>query len=386
MHKDQFILPEDVIYMCGHSLGPCSKLAMNAVSKTMQDWSIDAVKAWNDKAWINLPFSIAAKIAPLIGADPSEVAVSDSTSVNLFKVLMSALRLNSNRNIILSTDDNFPADLYIAQGIAEFKNEVILKTVMAEKLIESLDDTIAVLMLTQVNYRDASVHDLAEITKYAHEHGILVVWDLSHSVGILPINLKESDADFAVGCTYKYLNGGPGAPSFIYVNARHSHNAQSPIYGWMGHKQPFIFASNYESSGAASYIAGTPYILSLKALEAALGIFEDIDITKIYEQSLQSLVVLEKGLKQYGLNICLPETKLRGGHLAFLHDQAYSLSRALIKHGVICDYREPNLIRLCVNPLYLNLGDIKLCLKIIGNILEKKIYLLPEYQIKLRVT
>ncbi len=386
MHKDQFILPEDAIYMCGHSLGPCSKLAMDAVSKTMQDWSLYAIKAWNDKAWIDLPFSVATKIAPLIGADVSEVVVSDSTSVNLFKVLMSALKINSKRKIILTTDDNFPADLYIAQGIAEFNNEVVLKTVTAEKLIESLDDTIAVLMLTQVNYRDASVYDLVEITKHAHQFGILVIWDLSHSVGLLPINLKEADADFAVGCTYKYLNGGPGAPSFVYVNARHIHNAKSPIYGWMGHEQPFTFASTYKSSGAASYIAGTPYILSLKALEAALGIFENIDITKLYEQSFQSLVILEKGLKQYGLDVCSPKTKLRGGHLGFLHDQAYSLSRALIKHGIICDYREPNLIRLCVNPLYLNSDDIKLCLKIIGNVLEEKNYLLPEYQTKLRVT
>ena len=260
MRASEFILPSKVLYMCGHSLGPMTKSSKNNIQSTMTDWGNKGVLSWNQSDWMNLPYVVSEKIAVMIGASALEVMVSDSTSVNLFKVLLSALRIGSKKRTILTTDDNFSADLYIAQGILAFDQSVTLKTVKKEDLISQLDDNISVLMLTQVNYRDSSVYDMKEITKRAHDLGIIVVWDLSHSVGIVPLNLKECDIDFAVGCTYKYLNGGPGAPSFVYVNERHHSVVKSPIYGWMGHHEPFLFSGEYQSSGTIfiSLLKNTP--------------------------------------------------------------------------------------------------------------------------------
>jgi kynureninase len=378
--KNQFVLPKDVLYLCGHSLGPTSQAAIRKVEETMQAWGREAVKAWNTAQWIDLPQRVASKIAPIIGASDREVVISDSTSVNLFKVLMSALKLNHSRSVILTTEDNFPADLYIAQGVQAFNNRTIVKTVKSAELMAHLDETISVLMLTHVNYRNASVYDMAGITKQAHRLGILVIWDLSHSVGAVPVNLNACDVDFAVGCTYKYLNGGPGSPAFMYVNARHHLYVENPIYGWMGHRQPFSFELNYRSAGIAKYVGGTPSILSLKALEGALEIFDNFDQAILYSRTQEYSTFLLRALEQLGLQVVSPRSQPRGGHVAFMHANAYAFSRALISEGVIVDYRDPDLIRLCVNPLYLDLADLQKCVQRIQMLLETKAYLLPRYQ------
>ncbi len=374
MRKEHFILPSNAIYLCGHSLGPMSKVAQKSVHETLSQWGSEAVKAWNTAHWIDASKQVSAKIAAFIGAAENEVTLCDSTSVNLFKVLMSALRLNSARKVILTTDDSFPADIYIAQGITVFQESVQLKTVPFEVLYEHLDEQVAVLMLTHVNYRDASVYDMEAITKKAHQFGILVIWDLSHSVGAVSLNLNAYEVDFAVGCTYKYLNGGPGSPAFLYVNACHHEHMETPIQGWMGHQNPFDFDLQYRSIGVSKYLGGTPSILSLKALEGALEIFESIEQAHLYTLSMEYSDFLIRGLEALGLQVVSPKNQRRGGHVALMHDEAYGLSRALIAEGVIVDYRAPRLIRLCVNPLYLTLEDLKVCIQQIQRILETQIY------------
>lgn len=383
MKKTDFLLPENTIYMCGHSLGPCPKVAKKKVSNALEDWSKHAVTAWNASEWIELPYRIGVKIASLIGASSEEVVVSDSTSINLFKVLHSAYLLNSNRKIILTDCDNFPADLYIAQGIKSFCDDMIIQYVTSDDILNSMNKTTAVLMLTHVNYRSGLVYDMEAITKHAHTLGIIVVWDLSHSVGAMPLNLRACDVDFAVGCTYKYLNGGPGAPSFIYINKKHHVNARTPITGWMSHQSPFNFSRTFMSvNNATKYVVGTPYILSLKALEGALEIFENLDMFALRKNSLRFSEYFMKETKKHIPELICTSPKnssLRGGHIAFSHKKAFAISRVLIEKGVICDYRDPHLIRLCVNPLYLSLDDIKTCILYMQEIMHHKLYLNPKY-------
>lgn len=386
MRKKDFILPSEQIYMCGHSLGPMSKLAKLQIEQVMQTWSTEAVKAWNTDAWIDLPYQVAARISPFIGSDDQDVVIGDSTSVNLFKVLSGALKINHKRHVILTSDDNFPADSYIAQGIQAFHRDITLKTVSRESLLENLNEQVAVLMLTHVNYRDASAYDLKYITYMAHQQGILTLWDLSHSVGTLPIDLNGSNADFAVGCTYKYLNGGPGAPAFIYSHKRHHDELISPIYGWMGHESPFAFASIFQARGIAQFMSGTPYVISLKALEGALKSIDGLDIAALRTQSLQYSMILIQALQALGLHVLTPLNDTRGGHVAFIHEEGHGLARALIDYGVIVDYRNPGLIRMCVNPLYLDLADIQQCLDHLRHILDTKLYQAPQYQQTLKVT
>lgn len=386
MRKKDFLLPSEQIYMCGHSLGPMPKLAKLQIEQAMQAWSTEAVKAWNSDAWIDLPYQVAARIAPLIGSDAKDVVVGDSTSVNLFKVLMGALKIKHKRNVILTSDDNFPADSYIAQGIQAFNKNITLKTVSREFLLENLNEQVAVLMLTHVNYRDASAYDLHYITAMAHQQGILVLWDLSHSVGALPLDLQGSNADFAVGCTYKYLNGGPGAPAFIYSHKRHHDELISPIYGWMGHENPFAFDPIFQARSVAQFISGTPYVVSLKALEGALKSIDGLDITALRTQSLQYSMTLIQALQALGLHVLTPLNDTRGGHVAFIHEEGHGLARALIDYGVIVDYRNPGLIRMCVNPLYLDLTDINQCIDHLQYILGAKLYQAPQYQQALKVT
>lgn len=233
MKRDQFILPSDQIYLCGHSLGPCTYTAEQRVSEAMQDWKTQVVKAWNTCDWMDLPRQVAANISSLIGAREHEVNLSDSTSVNLYKVLRAALRLRLDRDVILTSEDNFSADLYIAEGVSVFEGKRLL-VVPAEELAAHLDERVAVLLMTHVNFRTAAVHPMDALTKQAQAVGALTVWDLSHSVGIMPLELHETGVDMAVGCTYKYLSGGPGAPAFLYVHEQHHDAVQSPIYGWMG--------------------------------------------------------------------------------------------------------------------------------------------------------
>lgn len=386
MSASDFILPTNQVYMCGHSLGPMSKSAQLQVEQVLQAWGRCGVKAWNTDDWINLPFQVAAKIAPFIGCDANDIVVGDSTCVNLFKVVMGALKMNNKRKILLTTSDNFPADQYVAQGIQACLPDITLKTISQERLLDNLNEQVAVLLLTHVNYRDARAFDLNHITAMAHQHGILTVWDLSHSTGALPLDIQNSQADFAVGCTYKYLNGGPGAPAFIYSHKRHHDALISPIYGWMGHENPFAFNRVFQSQGVSQFIAGTPYILSLAALDGALNGIKAHDINVLRAQSLEYSRILIQALQAFKLEILTPLNETRAGHVAFLHPSGLQLARALIDLGIIVDYRNPGLIRICVNPLYLTLSDIQRCIDTLQHILNTKLYCALQYQHTGKVT
>ena len=373
--KHKFILRQNEIYMCGHSLGPLSVNAKLKVESCLQEWALNAVAGWVSDDWLNLPKKLGSTIANLIGAEHDEVILADNTTVNLFKVLHNALAINSCRKIILMDENEFPTDLYVAQGIAELNKEVVLRTVNSDQIDNELTEEVAVLLISQVNYRTSKVQDLEALITRAHEMGVIVICDLSHSVGFLPLNCKKLNLDFAVGCTYKYLNGGPGSPSFIYVNRRFHSQINSPICGWMGHKNPFEFSQKYAREvNVNAYLSGTPNILSLKALEGALEFLNEVDLQMLHQQSAMLADKMIKELNNLDSEFtCLSPKKnaLRGGHVSFYHENGNNVAKALIQNGIHCDYRDPGVIRFCVNALYLDEKDIVLAIKKIREVLLK---------------
>lgn len=369
-----FAISQNQLYLCGHSLGPISKQAHFSLQKALEGWAGEIVNGWTSQQWIDLPQKLGHSIAPLMGADKDEVIVADSTSINLLKCLLTACSLNATRKVLLTEHDNFPADRYIAHSLTSIDPALQVKSVSARDIIPALDETIAVLLLTHVNYRSSDMHDMALLTCKAHELGILVVWDLSHSIGAMPLDCTKWEIDFAVGCTYKYLNGGPGAPGFIYIAKKHHHHAIPIIQGWMGHESPFSFAKNYvRAQGMKAFLTGTPPILSLKALEGALRIFQDIDLGQLRTQS----IVLSQQLIE-GLAKSVPELSLvsptdpqkRGSHVAYSHPLAEKIAQALIAKGVVIDYRKPELIRFGIAPLYLDSEDIAQAVQIVSEVVK----------------
>lgn len=372
MLAKQFILPKSGVYMAGHSLGPQPACVQDMIQQTLQDWQSLGVQAWSASYWFNMPKTVGVKIAALIGARSEEVVVCDSTVVNLFKVLSAALNVQKERQVILTCADNFPADLYIAQGLAGRHDNLVLKTVHANDLMTHLNEQVAVLMLTHVNYRDAVMLDMKILCEHARRQGIITIWDLSHSVGSVPLDLEDCGADFAVGCTYKYLNGGPGSPAFVYVNKRWHEAVESPIFGWTGHDQSFDFSPQYRASGCFRFLGGTPPILSFQALNAALDILHDQSVmAACYARRLIHRDFLIEGLSALGLKVVTPKIHSTGGHVAFEHLEASRIADKMIEAGVICDYRHPHLVRLCVNPLYLNVDDLDCCVRMLRDILNR---------------
>lgn len=388
--KEQFSLPKNSVYLCGHSLGPMPNTATTSVQQSLQAWSHLGVAAWNEADWINLPVKLGQQIAPLIGANQDEVIVTDSTSINLLKLLLAAISLNPTRNILLTECDNFPADLYMAESIAKLQPHVTVNAVPVDNLLESMNENVAVLLLTHVNYRTSDMHDMKAICHKAHTLGILVLMDLSHSVGAMPLYCSEFELDFAVGCTYKYLNGGPGSPSFLYINQKHLQRIAPMIQGWMGHITPFAFSQNYEKAkGISSFLTGTPFILSMKALEGALQIFTHSDLAALRAKniSLSTFLITQLENKVPTLHCESPLDPLnRGSHVAFSHPNAYAISRALIEHGIIVDYREPHLIRFGIAALYMDDEDIEKVVTITENVVNTRIYDTDRFLKRLQVT
>ncbi|MDT8429419.1 MAG: kynureninase [Pseudomonadales bacterium] len=368
--RDEFELPEATIYLDGNSLGCLPKAArLRAGEVVVQQWGQDLIKSWNQYGWMDLPLHVGEKIAGLIGAAPGQTICCDSISVNLFKLLSAAIRLQPGRSLILSTQDNFPSDLYIVQGLSEQlgADRVQLKLVEEDAIEQQLDERgeqIAVLLLTQVNFRTGHLLDMARLTRRAHELGILVLWDLAHSVGVIPIALDEYAVDFAVGCSYKYLNGGPGAPGFLYVASRHQAKLSQPLSGWMGHESPFDFSAEYRPApGIARFLTGTPPVLSMSVLDAALEVFREIDVQTLRDKSLALAELFIVLVQQYPvLSSLLPafpqESCQRGAQLAYRHPQAYAICQALITAGVVADFRAPDMLRFGFSPLYLRYEDI----------------------------
>lgn len=367
--RQQFDLPEGVIYLDGNSLGAMPRSTAQRVQQVVQqEWGDGLIRSWNTAGWITLPQRVGDKIGRLVGAAPGELVVADSTSVNLYKVLNAALRIvradAPQRTRIVSERHNFPTDLYIAEGLArEMGLELVL--VEADEIAQQLDEHLAVLMLTQVNYRTGRLHDMAAVSQAAHDAGALVVWDLAHSAGALPVDLNGAGADFAVGCGYKYLNGGPGAPAFVWVNPRHAGRFWQPLSGWMGHAAPFEFSPGYRpGEGIARYLCGTPAVIAMSALECGVDTVLAADMAQIRGKSIALtelfIELVEARCAGHGLTLASPRAAAqRGSQVSFSHpDAGYPMMQALIARGVIGDFRAPDILRFGFTPLYTRYIDV----------------------------
>ncbi len=395
-----FELPDGTVYLDGNSLGALPKTVKPRMLEVIeQQWGQDLISSWNKHQWIDLAHSVGAKLAPLLGVKPTQVVACDSISVNLFKLLNSALAQRPERKIVLSAQNNFPTDLYVAQGVEQLlgSERCKLTSVAPDALHAHLTADVAVLMLTQVDFRSGALLDMQALTAQAHAHGTLVIWDLAHSAGVVPLQLNACDVDFAVGCGYKFLNGGPGAPAFMSVNERYLSNLNQPIQGWMGHAQPFEFATDYHPApNIKQLLTGTPAILSLAAFDAALEVYRDIDVTDLRQKSLSlSCFYIElfdpyqsqhaETFAGFRLNARLADAE-RGSHVALEHDEAYPISQALIAHNVIIDFRAPNLIRFGFAPLYNSHQDVLTSLQTLHWLMQEEVYLEPVYQHRKSVT
>lgn len=366
--RSRFQLPEGVIYLDGNSLGAMPKSVPPRMTRAIeQEWAVGLIRSWNDADWYPAPQRVGAKIAALVGAQAHEVIVCDSISVNLFKVLVSALRLRPGRHKILGELGNFPTDAYIASGVAELMQAefaALNTTVDFDAVFDALDESVAILSLTHVNYKSGRRYDMAAITKRAHEVGALVVWDLAHTAGAMPCELNACKADFAVGCGYKYLNGGPGAPAFVFVAERHHAALNQPLKGWHGHAQPFAFVDGYVAGkGMDQMLVGTASQLGLIALEAALEAFEGVDMHVLRRKSeaLSELFIrlVDQELSAFSFGLATPrETSQRGSQVALTHPEAYAIMQAVIARGVIGDFRAPDILRFGFASLYVSFTDI----------------------------
>jgi len=392
--RDGFLLPGDLIYLDGNSLGPPPRRALERVEEVLRgEWGGELIRGWTSRGWIDLPARVATAIAPLVGAAPDELMVADSISVNLYKLLAAALELRPGRRVIVSEVDNFPTDLYVAQGLAELLGgRCELRLVERARLAEALDREVAVLMLTHVDFRSGEMHDMAAWTEAAHAAGALVLWDLAHSAGAMPVDLDGCGADLAVGCGYKYLNGGPGAPAFSFVAGRHHGDLRSPLWGWMGHAAPFEFATSYQPApGVARLLVGTPPILSLAALECGVESVAEIGIPQLRAKSV-ALTELFIGLVDrdcggHGLELGSPrDPARRGSQVALRHPEGYAVMQALIAAAVIGDFRPPDLLRFGFAPAYVRFVDVWDAVARLRGILERRSWDRPEHRVRRKVT
>lgn len=393
--RSEFYLPEDSIYLDGNSLGPLPVKARERVQQVVvEQWGEDLIKSWNTHSWIDLPVTVGEKIAPLIGAAPGQTICCDSISVNLFKLLGAALKMRPGRHQIVSQSDNFPTDLYMVEGLQELLGKDAVELVMVDEndIFDGLNEDVAVLLLTQVNFRSGRIHNMAAITEAAHAHGILVIWDLAHSAGAIPVELDLCKVDFAVGCGYKYLNGGPGAPAFIYVAERHLSEFAQPLSGWMGHSEPFAFKPHYHKHSAIEQcLAGTPPIISMSMLDAALEVFSDVTMQQLRQKSVQLseffLALIDQIEVLQAFSLASPiEPELRGSQIALTHPQAFSICQALISKKVIADFRAPNILRIGFCPLYLSFTDVYHAVTLLSEIIDNQMYKQQRFQTATKVT
>ncbi|MBP8247596.1 MAG: kynureninase [Phenylobacterium sp.] len=361
--RDLFELEEGLIYLDGNSLGALPKAVKGRLDEAVTgEWGRGLIRSWNTAGWIDLPARVGGKIAALIGADPDEVIAADSTSVNLFKLAAGAMAMRPGRKVILSEPGNFPTDLYILQGLARFLPGVELRLVEPGGLPDALDDSVALLLLTHAHYKSGELHDMAALTTWAHEVGALALWDLSHSAGALEVDLNGANADLAVGCGYKYLNGGPGAPAFAFIARRHQGDFQSPLTGWMGHAEPFAFRDDYApGAGMLRALCGTPSVLGLSALDAALSAFEGVAMSALRAKSMALgdlfLDLVAERCPDFGV-ACPRNAEHRGSQVSLTHPHGYPIVQALIARGVVGDFRAPDVLRFGFAPLYVRYVDV----------------------------
>jgi kynureninase len=392
--RDAFVLPGGLIYMDGNSLGALPRATAARIDEVVRvEWGERLIRSWNTSGWIDMPARVGDKIARLIGAAPGEVVAADSTSVNIFKTLAAALAMRPGRRVILSTPDNFPTDLYMAQGlIQQLGGAHELRLVDGEALAEHIDEDVAVVTLTHVNYKSGRMYNMAALTAAAHARGALTMWDLAHSAGALPVDLSGAGADLAVGCGYKYLNGGPGAPAFLFVATHHQAAFSQPLSGWMGHARPFAFVPQYApAEGIARYLCGTPPVLSMAALECSLDMLLGVDMSLVREKSLAMgdifIELVEARCAEFGLELITPrEHGERGSQASFRHPQGYAIMQALIARGVIGDFRAPDILRFGFTPLYVRYVDVWDAVDHLRDIMATGAWDRPEWRVQAKVT
>lgn len=389
-YRERFVLPEGVIYCDGNSLGALPKATPGALARVVEsEWGTGMIRSWNSAGWFDMAARIGGKIAPLIGAQPHEVIACDSTSVNLFKLIAAALALRPRRKVVLSEPGNFPTDLYMIAGL-EAQGLATRRLVEREALAGALDGEVALLLLTHAHYKTGALHDMAALTRAAHEAGALVLWDLSHSSGALPVDLNGARADFAVGCGYKYLCGGPGAPAFAFVAERHQAELQQPLTGWFGHAAPFAFSDDYAGApGIERLQCGTPPVLGLAALEVGVDLIAEIGVDRLYEKSQALSEFFLESLMALGVSLELvspPRAAERGSQLSFRHPDAYAICQALIARGVIGDFRAPDVLRLGFAPAYLSFADMAAAARHLAEVLASGEWQRPEFNQRAAVT
>ncbi|MDB5681901.1 MAG: kynU [Sphingomonas bacterium] len=380
------------IYLDGNSLGPLPIAAEARVSEVMtREWGGELIKAWNSADWINLPRRVGDRIGRLIGAPAGSVATGDTLSIKVFQALSAGIAMRPDRTVVLSDTGNFPSDLYIADGLLKALGRGLeLRLVTPEEVADAIDESVAVSLITEVDYRTGRRHDMAALTAKAHAAGAIAVWDLAHSAGAIPVDLTAADADFAVGCTYKYLNGGPGAPAFIYVAPRFAESAQPILSGWMGHEAPFAFDLDYRPHASVERMrVGTPPVLALAVLDAALDAWEGVDMADVRAASirLSERFIAEVEARCPDLELASPrDPAMRGSQVSFRHPRGYAIMQALIANNLIGDFRAPDLTRFGFTPLYLSEGEVVEAARILERVMAERLWDDPAYATRSAVT
>lgn len=390
--KDLFEIPEGVIYLDGNSLGPLPKAVPARLKDVVsQEWGERLIRGWNDCQWMQQPARVGNRIGRLIGAPDGTVMMGDTLSIKVYQALSAGLEMCPDRKVVLSDSGNFPTDLYMAQGLLRSLDaDHDLKVVEPEAVYDAIDDSVVAVMITEVDYRSGRKHDMAGITRRAHDRGAVMIWDLAHSVGAIPVDLAGSNCEFAVGCTYKYLNAGPGAPAFIYVRSDLINQVSPSLSGWMGHEAPFAFDRDYRPAGSIERMrVGTPPVIQMSALEAALGIWDEVNMNDVRAASvkLSERFIHEVEARCPGLALASPrDADSRGSQVSFAFDHGYAVMQALIDRNVIGDFRVPNIMRFGFTPLYLDETDVVAAVDVLQDIVENDLWKNPKYHIENAVT
>lgn len=391
--REEFHLREGLIYLDGNSLGALPRSTPARLAEAVRsEWGEGLITSWLGAEWVSAPQRLGDKLARLLGAEPGEIVAADSTSVNLFKALTAALSLRPDRTVILSESTNFPTDVYMMQGVEAFSGgRVRAITVDPDMVLDRLADDVAVLLLTQVHYKTGRIRDMAEVTACAHAKGALVIWDLSHSAGAIEVNLGAAQADFAVGCGYKFLNGGPGAPAFLFAARRHQ-TATPVLSGWFGHARPFAFEEGYRpADGITRFLCGTPPVLGLTALECGIDLMARADMAALRRKSVQLgdafIALMDERCAEFGFELISPrDSGLRGSQVAYAHPQGYELVQALKDADVIGDFRAPDVLRFGLTPLYLRYVDVYDAVERLRHICATRAWDKPHYRERAAVT
>jgi len=392
LNKEVFVIPKGVIYLDGNSLGPLPKAVGARVQKMLdEEWGEMLIRGWNKAGWMDQPARVGNMVGRIIGASDGSVVMGDTLSVKVFQALASALKMRPDRRVILSDTGNFPSDLYMAEGLVGLLEQGYeLRTVAPEEVADAISEEIAVVMLTEVDYRTGRMHDMKTMTELAHSAGAVMVWDLAHSAGALPVDMAGSNAEFAIGCTYKYLNGGPGAPAFIYVRPDLADTVQPALSGWLGHRQPFEFDLNYKPGlGIERMRVGTPPVIQLTALEVAMELWDDVDMNDLRTASvaLQEQFIEEVERDVPRLTLASPrDSAVRGSQVSFRFSEGYAAMQALIDRGVIGDFRAPDIMRFGFTPLYIDSADVSAAVSILADVMRNDLWNNENYKTRSRVT